>query len=548
MMMMSSAVNKQSNLHPLSAMGNAKKPAEAHKQEAGAAAPPKLDLVDAKEDSFEFASSPREAVADATPTPAGDTLSLSTPPAVAPPAPAKPSMLAIGAGILATAASAGAIYLGFKNNELGEKIADQAKKIDLIDGIKTAGEATAKLAKEAKDFADTHIADLTGRLQNAQDHAKGVNDHLVRNLLKAGFNELVDADVPRLLAHQKENPATSDTLLFVLEGLNSQTSKIKNSKAVLAEVLPLAKQSVTASTITGHLNSNVRESALVLNALLEAKAKFPNFPTLGTDAQVNTTAMDTYRKAVEGFVQAEADKITDPRLKSQVEAFKSFANHTDEKALNDQIIVKVHNNLNTFNSHVKRSISPELSEFANLKPDGTVDAYKNLDDVALANFKERILLPVNNKALTAEQANFILIHPNAKADPELLVHLAGTLTDLNHPLASDKTLGTQLRTAIVDYATGVVGADGAKSKPLANSLVSVSDMLANTAADTSFDITKSPFAGADADTQAFVKKFHASTADAPLQPKEALQYLQAQLGEIAKAVKADNPTPPVKTS
>ena len=62
MMMMSSAVNKQTNLPQLSAMGNAKAPKEAHKHEAGAAAP-KLDLVDAREDSFELSASPREAVA-----------------------------------------------------------------------------------------------------------------------------------------------------------------------------------------------------------------------------------------------------------------------------------------------------------------------------------------------------------------------------------------------------------------------------------------------------------------------------------------------------
>ena len=64
MMMMSSTVNKQAHLNQLNALG-ASKP----QKPKGADDSPKVDLVDAKADTFELATTPREAVADAQATP-----------------------------------------------------------------------------------------------------------------------------------------------------------------------------------------------------------------------------------------------------------------------------------------------------------------------------------------------------------------------------------------------------------------------------------------------------------------------------------------------
>ena len=64
MMMMSSTVNKQAHLNQLNALG-ASQPTKKPKAEAA----PKVDLVDAKADTFELSAAPREAVADAQATP-----------------------------------------------------------------------------------------------------------------------------------------------------------------------------------------------------------------------------------------------------------------------------------------------------------------------------------------------------------------------------------------------------------------------------------------------------------------------------------------------
>ena len=73
MMMMSSTVNKQAHLNQLNALG-ASQPTKKPKAEAA----PKVDLVDAKADTFELSAAPREAVADAQATPPPRT-SRSTP-------------------------------------------------------------------------------------------------------------------------------------------------------------------------------------------------------------------------------------------------------------------------------------------------------------------------------------------------------------------------------------------------------------------------------------------------------------------------------------
>jgi len=537
MMMMSSAVNKQSNLHQLSAMGNAKKPTEAHKQEAGANTSPKLDLVDAKEDSFEFASSPREAVADPPAVSSGDNFTP-TATVVAPPAPAKSMAGLVGLGLAFIGLGAGS-YAAWKAHDIGGELEKQAKKLDVAETAK-------KLADEAKAFAEKGLGELTGRLKTAEDHAKDLsiqlnlqhNLHMDTILEKNPIN-LSDADLSLLFRHVQEVNDVK-ALTHLVAGFKNNYPKQELAKGLPTSLLGHVSNLVKHTDVTGNPDRQVVSQGKLIQALLAVQEKLPEIPPVVADATQQTANMTKYKSDFEAVVMAQA-KTLGASLEAQLKRLKDKTTKAD---IAEELLGVFSSELDTLKNLATRD---------SILPNATDITYFVNTPREIARFKGRVFDGVKaGEVLNQEVANAILTERGLNSDPELLAHLAETLVDEKHPLHTEvRGIVDSLQSAAKNYAEGIASAAGAipkKSEVLAGKVQAVLEDLRTTSPDGNLTVD---ILASQLKLDKAADKVHLDLLmnynTAKLAPAEHLTYIKNQLNAIAAAVKADNPPPPTPT-
>ena len=254
MMMMSSTVNKQAHLNQLNALG-ASQPTKKPKAEAA----PKVDLVDAKADTFELSAAPREAVADAQATP--------PPPPALQEAPQKQnSFLAIGSGIIAIASAIGAGVAFHKAGVAEEGLTALKKEVDSNKALATAADTIAKEAKELAEKASTEAGALSAkvdknRLALIAQLTRDRSDHLALLL-----------ETPNSGASKLKNLALFASEMF--DEPNTPTA-IAGKRKYLSPFLTTLEETLSHSAIAGHTEAFVKDQATEIRELIQVLKRLP---------------------------------------------------------------------------------------------------------------------------------------------------------------------------------------------------------------------------------------------------------------------------------
>ena len=463
MMMMSSTVNKQAHLNQLNALG-ASKP----QKPKGADDSPKVDLVDAKADTFELSAAPREAVADAQATP---------PPPALQEAPQKQnSFLAIGSGIIAIASAIGAGVAFHKAGVAEEGLTALKKEVDSNKALATAADTIAEsAAKGAKELAenatellnevkDSHNSFVEGFKENLGPLVFANNAALVRFAMgdKTGLNEL-------LLQASEGHGAN---LTFLSAFLNNAVNGSLGSKGQ-AELFPgllyTLHETLSHHDIVGNTNPAVVKKGAEIQQLVAVLKNLPKAERRGTTSETKAAFKTAFEEAVtkHGAALDDPTKVNLKALHDKDEselhefAYKSLEARVGEldaalKAAPPTGSTGTGTTGSTTTSPAGSTttgaggatgksvitvyppghvfVLPKQEELSNFK-DGKWASWKTFSAEELPAIKDRIL-GVGVAGLDYYPAQAILKSAQLKSDPELLAHVAAALADGNHPLAT----------------------------------------------------------------------------------------------------------------
>ena len=406
----------------------------------------------------------------------------------------------------------------------------------MIDGIKTAGEATAKLAKDATEKLNNTESKVDQFIGEGRTLFNDFGAFFMQGIDQKPSDQLTRMDINALLANLKNEPTNIPRVARVFEGLgNLQKAEVDQ---VLPEVLGQVSALVQHNSIANHADRQVKEQSQLIQALVAVKNSLPT----------DHTATD-YTTKFEDAVTAQA-KALGSNVQAQLTKLRTETADTLPKKL-----------ATVFRDELKEL--QDLTSRKSILPYGwELSSTRNYSDQVLASFKGRVFDGAKaGEALNQDVANTILTIPGLYSDPDLLGHLAGTLADPNSPLAKSSISDTNavevylpfLIGAAKDYANGIASAAGAtlkNSEVLAGKVQKVLAELDKSADGTQTIDTLVASSGlekvADIAYLNLMLNHHTHTAAAPkLTPAQQLTYIKDQLGKIAAAVKADNPPPPI---
>lgn len=398
------------------------------------------------------------------------------------------------------------------------------KEVDSNKALATAAdtiaESAAKGAKELAEKAQTLATETGEKLSNTEKKLNefiqigetlftDIGAFVMQGIEQKESNQLTRLDITALLSNLKQEPKNIARTVRVFEGLANLP------EAEVAEVLPQALEHVLTlvqdDAITKHVDRRIKKEASAIKAFIEVQKKLPqNEADPIKYAEKFNEAIDTQKGKLGNYETNLKNLVTETEESLPQKFAESF-----EKVVSD---------LRDLLSSPILPTTNEIRIFSN-NPNNLAYLKGRIFDGAQAG-----------EALSLDLAEAILNNNNLKTDPELLAHLAGTLADDKHPLASNTALVTSLKNAVADYVT-----NGTTSKPLAKKLQAVLGELANPPDNTKkFDKLASDLGLNKATDKAILDlltKYH----DSKPTTIEQLQYIQTQLKAIARAVEADKP-------